>query len=111
MPDRLAAYITDRLSIPTIGIGAGPGTTGQVLVIHDVLGLHDRRSPKFVKTYARLADTMSEAVRGFLSDVAGRSFPGPEHSFRIPDGEWLEFLNAVEPERPPVPDASSSKLA
>jgi 3-methyl-2-oxobutanoate hydroxymethyltransferase len=95
VPDRLAAYLTDRLSIPTIGIGAGAGTSGQVLVAHDLLGLFDRFTPKFVKRYAELGAAMREAFAAYRADVAARAFPGPEHSYSMTDEEWDAFLAAV----------------
>jgi len=93
VPDRLAAHITERLRIPTIGIGAGVGTSGQVLVVHDLLGLYDGLSPKFAKRYAELGDSMREAIRAFRSDVESRTFPGREHSYSMPDTEWTTFLS------------------
>ncbi|MGE5817441.1 MAG: 3-methyl-2-oxobutanoate hydroxymethyltransferase [Deltaproteobacteria bacterium] len=82
MPIELAKDITNRLSIPTIGIGAGPHCGGQVLVIHDMLGLFDDFKPKFVKRYAELKDVITGAVRSFVSDVREERFPAEEHSFR-----------------------------
>lgn len=82
MPADLAGEITAQLTIPTIGIGAGPDCDGQVLVIHDMLGLFDDFTPKFVKRYAELKETMNGAVKNFISEVRERKFPGPEHSFK-----------------------------
>jgi len=82
MPADLAGEITAELTIPTIGIGAGPDCDGQVLVIHDMLGLFDDFTPKFVKRYAELKQATSDAVKNFISDVQERKFPGPEHSFK-----------------------------
>jgi 3-methyl-2-oxobutanoate hydroxymethyltransferase len=91
IPDRVAKIITERLSIPTIGIGAGPHCDGQVLVTHDMVGLFDRFVPKFVKRYINVHDQMVEALRQFKSEVENRTFPGPEHCFTIKD-EVLERL-------------------
>ena len=91
LPDRLAAYITDRLTIPTIGIGAGPGTSGQVLVLHDLLGLFDSFTPRFVKRYAELGTAMKEAFTAYRQDVEAHAFPGPEHSYTMTDEEWKAF--------------------
>ncbi|MCS7259892.1 MAG: 3-methyl-2-oxobutanoate hydroxymethyltransferase [Anaerolineae bacterium] len=91
IPDRLAKIITERLSIPTIGIGAGPHCDGQVLVTHDMVGLFDRFVPKFVKRYVNVHDQMVEALRQFKAEVENRTFPGPEHCFTIKD-EVLERL-------------------
>ncbi len=82
MPADLAAEITAELSIPTIGIGAGPDCDGQVLVIHDMLGLFDDFTPKFVKRYEELGKAMDGAVKNFIREVRERKFPGPEHSFK-----------------------------
>jgi 3-methyl-2-oxobutanoate hydroxymethyltransferase len=82
VPQSLAESISQQLSIPTIGIGAGPGCDGQVLVFHDLVGLYDRFTPKFVKQYAQLGATMREAVQTYIRDVKEGSFPGPEHVFK-----------------------------
>jgi 3-methyl-2-oxobutanoate hydroxymethyltransferase len=81
IPLRLARRITEELSIPTIGIGAGPHCDGQVLVIHDILGLCEKYSPKFVKRYADLKPVIAAAVAEYLREVKGGAFPGEEHSF------------------------------
>ena len=81
IPARLATQITEQLAIPTIGIGAGPGCDGQVLVIHDILGLCEKYSPKFVKRYADLAPLITEAARQYVAEVKDGSFPTEEHSF------------------------------
>lgn len=82
IPLDLAREITERLAIPTIGIGAGVHCDGQVLVIHDMLGLFDDFTPKFVKRYADVKAAVSGAVQDFIGDVKGRKFPAEEHSFR-----------------------------
>ncbi len=82
MPLDLAREITGRLTIPTIGIGAGSHCDGQVLVIHDMLGLFDDFRPKFVKQYADLKSVMTGAVKDFIRDVKERKFPTEEHSFK-----------------------------
>jgi 3-methyl-2-oxobutanoate hydroxymethyltransferase len=81
IPSDLAARITEDLSIPTIGIGAGPSCDGQVLVIHDILGLFERFVPKFVKRYANLKDEALKAVKQYKEEVEKGTFPGKEHSF------------------------------
>lgn len=83
VPAALAAQVTSRLRVPTIGIGAGRDCDGQVLVAHDMLGLSGR-VPKFVKQYAALGDTVKEAVRAYRADVKNGSFPGPEHCYDVP---------------------------
>jgi len=92
VPYRVAAFITERLAIPTIGIGAGSETSGQVLVIHDLLGMYDKLSPKFAKRYAELADLEAEAIASYKRDVESRAFPAREHTYAIPDEEWQAFL-------------------
>ncbi len=81
VPMDLAQEITEQLSIPTIGIGAGPFCDGQILVLHDILGLTDRFSPKFVKQYVNLQDVVSQAVSAYISEVRGGAFPQDQHSF------------------------------
>ena len=81
VPSKLAASITQDLRIPTIGIGAGSGTDGQVLVFHDMLGLTTGKAPKFVKRYAKLAEEISQAATAYAEDVRTGRFPGPEHEY------------------------------
>ncbi|MRR57909.1 MAG: 3-methyl-2-oxobutanoate hydroxymethyltransferase [Deltaproteobacteria bacterium] len=81
IPLRLAARITDELDIPTIGIGAGPSCDGQVLVIHDILGLCEKYSPKFVKRYADVKSVIAEAAGRFTAEVKAGEFPTEDHSF------------------------------
>jgi 3-methyl-2-oxobutanoate hydroxymethyltransferase len=92
VPARLAEFISKKISIPTIGIGAGLGCDGQVLVTHDLLGLFDRFTPKFVKKYAELHETMKQAFTDYIDDVETKRFPAPEHTVEMTDGEWDEFL-------------------
>jgi len=91
VPARLAGYITSRLAIPTIGIGAGAGVSGQVLVLHDLLGFGGL-SPRFVKRYADLESLMLRALETYREEVASGVFPGPEHAYEMPDQEWEAFL-------------------
>lgn len=95
VPTQLAELISRKLSIATIGIGAGLGCDGQVLVTHDLLGLFDRFTPKFVRQYASLHATMAEAFAGFREDVEARRFPGEEHSIEMKDEEWEALLREV----------------
>jgi len=81
VPLDLAAEVTKVLPIPTIGIGAGPHCDGQILVMHDLLGLSGDFTPKFVKRYANLEQTISDAVSAYISDVRDEAFPQDEHSF------------------------------
>jgi len=81
VPSKLGAEVTHSLRIPTIGIGAGPATDGQVLVFHDMLGLTTGKAPKFVKRYANLADEITRAATEYAEDVRTGKFPGPEHEY------------------------------
>jgi 3-methyl-2-oxobutanoate hydroxymethyltransferase len=81
VPSELASRVTQSLRIPTIGIGAGAGTDGQVLVFHDMLGLTTGKAPKFVKRYAKLAEEITGAAQRFSNEVASGEFPGPEHTY------------------------------
>ncbi len=92
IPDRLAALISRAVSVPAIGIGAGAGCDGQVLVVHDVLGLYQRFTPKFVKRYADLAEPMREAFAAYHADVSARAFPTDEHAYHLPDDVWQAIV-------------------
>ena len=95
VPARLAALISQRLEIPTIGIGAGAGCDGQVLVTHDLLGLFDRFTPKFVKKYADLHGEMKRAFSAYIDEVRQQTFPSAEHTVEMLDEEWQSFLDAL----------------
>jgi 3-methyl-2-oxobutanoate hydroxymethyltransferase len=95
VPSELAQMITEQISIPTIGIGAGPFCDGQVLVYHDVLGIYDGHTPKFVRQYAHIAQDMQTALEAFLSDVREGRFPDEEkESFHMASDEELKRLYA-----------------
>ena len=96
IPDRVAELISHQIGIPTIGIGAGAGCDGQVLVTHDLLGLFDRFTPKFVKRYAALHAEMNRAFSEYLADVKEHRFPAPEHSHQMEDGEFRALLDELE---------------
>lgn len=100
VPARLASLISQRLSIPTIGIGAGAGCDGQVLVTHDMLGLFERFTPRFVKRYAQLHAEMERAFRAYIEDVEMRRFPAEEHTVDMPDEEWAELLRELGEDSP-----------
>ncbi len=95
VPAPVAAAITERLHIPTIGIGAGPNCDGQVLVFHDVLGLYDKVQPRFVKQYAKLQQPIIEAFAAFRDDVTGHRFPEKEHSFSMSAEELEAFHQSL----------------
>ncbi|MFA5323110.1 MAG: 3-methyl-2-oxobutanoate hydroxymethyltransferase [Smithella sp.] len=82
VPEKLAAEISEALSIPTIGIGAGVHCDGQVLVVNDMLGMYDRMTPKFVKKYANLNLEIKKAVKNYIGEVKNSNFPDSEHSFK-----------------------------
>ncbi len=87
VPDKISGIITQKLRIPTIGIGAGVNCDGQVLVAHDMLGLFQRYTPKFVKKYINLSPLITKAVEEYINEVVQCKFPGPEHSFSIKEEE------------------------
>jgi len=91
VPDRVAERVSQQLRIPTIGIGAGGGCDGQVLVLHDLLGMFDRFTPRFVKRYAELFPQMERALAEYCADVTGRRFPAAEHAFPMDDAEWAAW--------------------
>jgi 3-methyl-2-oxobutanoate hydroxymethyltransferase len=85
VPDEVGRMVTDAVGIPTIGIGAGPWCDGQVLVFHDILGLEDRITPKFVRRYANLAQAGTEALAAFAADVRAGRFPADGESYHLSD--------------------------
>jgi len=91
IPTKLAELITSKLSIPTIGIGAGVVCDGQVLVINDIVGAYDQLSPKFVKTYGNVGGEMKQAIRTYIEEVKNEQFPEEKHGFKI-DESLLEKL-------------------
>ncbi|HEX3564705.1 MAG TPA: 3-methyl-2-oxobutanoate hydroxymethyltransferase, partial [Acidimicrobiales bacterium] len=95
VPDAVAAMITDAVPVPTIGIGAGPSCDGQVLVLHDILGLEDRVLPKFVRRYANLKADAVAAVAAFALDVRAHHFPNSDESYHLA-GEVARQLGAPE---------------
>lgn len=95
IPDRVAALITERLEIPTIGIGAGPDCDGQNLVLHDLVGLFDRFLPRFAKRYVNVGETIDAALAEFQQEVRDGDFPSAEHSFAIDDSEYEALLEEV----------------
>jgi len=95
VPARLAELISNRISIPTIGIGAGAGCDGQVLVTHDLLGLFDRFTPKFVRKYADFHSEMQRAFADYIEDVETKRFPAQEHTVEMDDAEWDALLKEI----------------
>jgi 3-methyl-2-oxobutanoate hydroxymethyltransferase len=95
VPAPVAARIGERLTIPTIGIGSGPDCDGQVLVLHDVLGLYEGRSPRFARRYADLATEIRDALERFAGEVRSGAFPTEEHTYAMPEEELAAFLGAT----------------
>ncbi len=96
VPAAVAGAMAERLRIPIIGIGAGPACDGQVLVFHDLVGLFDRFTPKFVRQYADAGNIIRAAIQSYAQDVEAGTFPAPEHTFSIGDDEWQEFLGLLK---------------
>lgn len=96
VPARVGAFITSRLAIPTIGIGAGAGCDGQVLVYHDLLGLFDKFQPRFVRQYANVGQVILAALQQYRQEVEGGQFPAAEHTFTIKDDEFEAFVAGLE---------------
>ena len=97
VPDVVAELVTAEVAVPTIGIGAGVHCDGQVLVFHDVLGLHGKRTAKFVRQYANLADVAVEALEKFFADIRSGEFPGEEETYHMPE-ESAEILRELTEE-------------
>ncbi|MBI5563666.1 MAG: 3-methyl-2-oxobutanoate hydroxymethyltransferase [Chloroflexi bacterium] len=103
-PARVSEFVSKQLTIPTIGIGAGAGCDGQVLVFHDLLGYFDRFSPKHNKRYANIKPIIVEAVKQYVNEVSTRAFPTVENSFAIDDAEFEAFVDSVPPSLRPSVD-------
>jgi 3-methyl-2-oxobutanoate hydroxymethyltransferase len=91
IPAKLAGMISEKLEIPTIGIGAGPDCDGQVLVIQDMIGMYKTFTPKFVKKYTNVGELIEQAAADYIREINSGAFPGPEHQFKM-DEEVLEKL-------------------
>ena len=95
IPRQLAALITEKLAIPTIGIGGGLDCDGQVLVLHDMVGLFKRFTPKFVKVYADMYSVQLDAVKKYIADVQGKLFPSEEHTFTMKEDAVAELRTSL----------------
>jgi 3-methyl-2-oxobutanoate hydroxymethyltransferase len=104
VPAAVAARVTNALTVPTIGIGAGPSCDGQVLVWHDLLGLNDRKPARFVKRYADVGTEIQGALEAYAAEVRSGAFPAEEHTYGIPEEELVLFEAATE-EREQAPHA------
>ncbi len=100
IPAEVTDAIMPRLEIPVIGIGAGPSTDGQVLVLHDLLAIHDDFQPKFAKRFAAVKAEMLRGVEAYADEVRTRRFPGPEHTYGIAPEELDRFRNEIDDVRP-----------
>jgi 3-methyl-2-oxobutanoate hydroxymethyltransferase len=96
VPAKIAAVISRQLEIPTIGIGAGVGTDGQILLCHDLLGVFTDFKPKFTKRYANLTEVAVSGIKAYIADVKGGTFPDDDHSYGVDEKEYEKFLNLVE---------------
>jgi 3-methyl-2-oxobutanoate hydroxymethyltransferase len=95
VPAQVAGRITEAVSVPTIGIGSGPDCDGQVLVLHDLVGLYHGRSARFVKRYADVGGTIKDALERFAADVRAGAFPDEEHAYSIPEEELALFESGL----------------
>ena len=100
IPDTLAQIVTSELPIPTIGIGAGPHCDGQVLVFHDVLGMYAQKMPKFVRQYAQLAETATEALQRYSTDVQSGAFPTDSESYHLDKNVLESLLDSQKQDQP-----------
>lgn len=96
VPAKIAGVISRQLEIPTIGIGAGAGTDGQILLCYDLLGVFTDFKPKFTKRYATLTEVAVSGIKKYVEEVKGGVFPDDEHSYTTPDEEYDKFLTLVE---------------
>jgi len=97
VPPAVARAATAALAVPTIGIGAGVETDGQVLVWHDMLGFYEGRAPRFVKRYAEIGEAIADALGRYAEEVRSGSFPEEQHTYRMPEEERAEFEGAPRP--------------
>jgi len=98
VPAAVTEAVVERLEVPTIGIGAGPATAGQVLVWHDLLGIHRGHTPRFVKRYAELGAAMVDGLSRYAAEVRDGRFPGPEHVYSIEPAELVELRRYLDQE-------------
>ena len=97
-PGKRTADYLEKVEVPIIGIGAGPATDGQVLVFHDLLGIHEGHTPRFVRRYAEVHKAMVQGVRAYADDVRSKAFPDEEHSYSISPEELAEFKRYLDEE-------------
>ena len=97
VPPEVGKIIAERAHIPIIGIGAGPHVDGQCLIVHDMLGMFDAFTPKFVKKYASIGEQIVTALKNFTQDVTRGGFPAPEHCYKMPESELRKLEELVKP--------------
>ena len=100
VPAAVTEVIVERMRVPVIGIGAGSSTDGQVLVFHDMLGMYDGRSPRFVKRFAEAKRVMVDGMRAYSEDVRDGRFPAEEHNYSIEPEELDRFREVIAPGKP-----------
>jgi 3-methyl-2-oxobutanoate hydroxymethyltransferase len=88
--------VSEAVEVPIIGIGAGPDVDGQVLVTHDMLGLFDKFIPKFVKQFTQIRTIILDAMKAYKKEVQGATFPGPEHSFKMPEETLAQLKKMID---------------
>jgi 3-methyl-2-oxobutanoate hydroxymethyltransferase len=98
VPAAVTELVAEKLEVPTIGIGAGPATSGQVLVLHDLLGIYEGRAPKFVKRYAEVRRATVEGLSAYAAEVRSGRFPGPEHVYSVDPSELAELHHYLDQE-------------
>ncbi len=96
VPAPLGKIVSEAVSVPVIGIGAGSDVDGQVLVTHDMIGLFDKFTPKFVKQYTQIRPTIIDAMKAYKEEVVKKSFPAPEHSFSMPEQALEELKKMIQ---------------
>ena len=96
VPAPIAKLISEQLSIPTIGIGAGAGCDGQILLAYDLLGVFTDYKPKFTKRYANLTEVAVTGIRKYVEEVKAAAFPDDDHSYRVDPAEYEKFQTQIE---------------
>ena len=96
VPEKIAKLISEQLEIPTIGIGAGGGTDGQILLCYDLLGVFTDFKPKFTKRFAKLTEVAVDGIKQYVSEVKSGEFPDEEHSYSVDEAEYEKFASLIE---------------
>jgi 3-methyl-2-oxobutanoate hydroxymethyltransferase len=96
VPPEVSQIVTENATVPVIGIGAGPYVDGQCLIVHDMLGMFEAFTPKFVKKYANIGEQIVEALKAFKEDVNKGEFPGPEHCYKMPEAEAQQLQQMLK---------------